>query len=273
MVDAERPASPATPLAPHRLVAYNTALDSDNKIHDDAVAAKFGFTGGLVPGVDNYAYLTQPLLRHWGESFLQRGEIELALAAPIYDGDDVEVQADVDGEDVVEVRAITEAGVRATAVARLIAQPVPPTPLPERPRPAAEDRPHASPESLPAGASLGSFSLRCSSDEAARYLQDVRDPDSPTSDWGVVHPGWILRRANEALTRNVVLPPWIHVGSVVRHFQPLPVGEEITVVSVVTDNFEKKGHRFVRLDVQLLCDGEVGAAIDHTAIYRPRQLA
>ena len=41
----------------HELVAYNTAIASDNKIHDDSVAHQFGFKGGLVPGVDVYAYL------------------------------------------------------------------------------------------------------------------------------------------------------------------------------------------------------------------------
>ena len=45
-------------LRPYRVEAFNTAKESDNKIHDDAVARRFGFTGGLVPGVDVYAYMT-----------------------------------------------------------------------------------------------------------------------------------------------------------------------------------------------------------------------
>ena len=44
----------AAPLEPHRVSAYNTAHDSENKIHDDATARRFGFGGGLVPGVDVY---------------------------------------------------------------------------------------------------------------------------------------------------------------------------------------------------------------------------
>ena len=50
----------------HQLEAYNTSKDSDNKIHDDAIAKKFGFAGGLVPGVDVYAYLTNPVVKTWG---------------------------------------------------------------------------------------------------------------------------------------------------------------------------------------------------------------
>ena len=38
-------------LPPHTLRAHNDAAASANKIHDDAVAAQYGFRGGLVPGV------------------------------------------------------------------------------------------------------------------------------------------------------------------------------------------------------------------------------
>lgn len=33
----------------HEVVACNTATESTNRMHDDAVAATFGFRGGLVP--------------------------------------------------------------------------------------------------------------------------------------------------------------------------------------------------------------------------------
>ena len=44
-------------IEPYRVSAYNTAQQSENKIHDDAVARRFGFSGGLVPGVDVMAYM------------------------------------------------------------------------------------------------------------------------------------------------------------------------------------------------------------------------
>ena len=46
--------------------AYNTATASANKIHDDTVAAQYGFKGGLVPGVDVIAYLTRGPVERWG---------------------------------------------------------------------------------------------------------------------------------------------------------------------------------------------------------------
>ena len=53
-------------LQPYRVSAYNTAKASENKIHDDATARRFGFTGGLVGGVHVYAYMTHLPLAHWG---------------------------------------------------------------------------------------------------------------------------------------------------------------------------------------------------------------
>jgi len=47
-------------IGPYRVSAYNTSKQSENKIHDDAVAKRFGFSGGLVPGVDVMAYMLQP---------------------------------------------------------------------------------------------------------------------------------------------------------------------------------------------------------------------
>src|SRR5258708_35796501 len=47
--------SPPLPL--YRVRAKNTAPDSENKIHDDRVAAEYGFRGGLVAGGAVYGYM------------------------------------------------------------------------------------------------------------------------------------------------------------------------------------------------------------------------
>src|SRR6478736_174193 len=49
---------------PYRVQAYNTAKQSENKKHDDTVAKRFGFSGGLVPGVDVLAYMVHPAVAH-----------------------------------------------------------------------------------------------------------------------------------------------------------------------------------------------------------------
>src|SRR5579875_2808487 len=71
--------------------AFNTASLSDNKIHDDVVARRFGFAGGLVPGVDVYGYMTHLPVRRWGRLWLERGTAECRFLKPVYDGDIVTV--------------------------------------------------------------------------------------------------------------------------------------------------------------------------------------
>src|SRR5438046_6471747 len=78
-------------LEPYRVEAYNTAKTSENKMHDDAVARKFGFSGGLVPGVDVMAYMMHLPVELWGRAFLERGLIEVRFVKPVYDGEAAEV--------------------------------------------------------------------------------------------------------------------------------------------------------------------------------------
>src|SRR5437867_12606581 len=74
-------------ITPYRVTAYNTAHDSENKIHDNAVARRFGFGGGLVPGVDVYAYMAHLPVARWGRAWLERSAAECRFQKPVYDGD------------------------------------------------------------------------------------------------------------------------------------------------------------------------------------------
>ena len=82
-------------IEPYRVSAYNTALQSENKMHDDTVAMRFGFSGGLVPGVDVMAYMMHLPVRQWGRAFLERGLIEARFVKPVYDGENVDVSGEV----------------------------------------------------------------------------------------------------------------------------------------------------------------------------------
>src|SRR5437660_2995934 len=86
-----------SPLPAYRVAARNTALASENKIHDDDVARRFGFAGGLVPGVEVYAYMTHLPAQRWGRAWLERGRAECRLLKPVYDGETVLVTAAEDG--------------------------------------------------------------------------------------------------------------------------------------------------------------------------------
>src|SRR3954469_17195283 len=84
-----------TRLETYRVPAYNTAKLSENKMHDDTVAKRFGFSGGLVPGVSVMSYMMHLPVAKWGRAFLDRGLIEARFVKPVYDGE----LTDVTGEE------------------------------------------------------------------------------------------------------------------------------------------------------------------------------
>lgn len=255
----------------HQLVAFNTAINSDNKIHDDEVAKKFGFTGGLVPGVDVYAYLCWGPVSEWGEEWLQRGTAEVRFGSPTYDGDTVTVEWDgATGSLRNSAGMVVSSGTFGLAGS---APAVDPNRYAVGVKPPRDARPAASPASLVSGQALGPWQHRFVAADAGRYLADVRESLDLYQRLGVAHPGWVLRAANYVLSDNVVLGPWMHVGSKVRNLGPVGDGAAVEARALVSAEYEKKGHRFVELDVLILADGAPVAQIDHTAIYQPRQVA
>jgi MaoC like domain len=251
--------------------AFNTATASTNKIHDDTVAREYGFRGGLVPGVDVYAYMTHLPVAEWGRAWLERGAITARFVQPVYDGEQVTVTADADGDDLVlevsGVDGVLRASGRATRAATSTDRPVPVrTELPAA-------RPPASEESLRPGTVLGSLSDRFEVAMAGNYLRAVREALPLYIESGVAHPGWVLRQANSILAANVVLGPWIHVSSDITLLGVVTDGGSIDVRAEVGAEYERRGHRFVELDVAVLADGEVVQRIAHTAIHTPRRLA
>ena len=259
----------------YRVQAYNTAHSSENKIHDDAVARKFGFTGGLVPGVDVYAYMMHLPVARWGRAFLERGTAQCRFTTPVYDGEMAEISGREEG-DAISIEVTSGGKSCATGSARLPADAATPPSLdrypPAKP-PAMERRPAASPATLPVGGILGAIPFEASADLVASYLRDVREADDLYAREGLVHPGTVLRMCNLALLQNVLLGPWIHVGSAVQNFSAARVGETLTARSCVAANYERKEHLFVELDVLVLGGGTRPVAqVRHTAIYQPRQL-
>src|SRR5260221_8317804 len=87
----------------YRVVAHNTAADSENKIHDDRVAAQYGFRGGLVPGVTVYGYMTAPVVQHFGEAWLAGGAMEVRFLQPVYEGQEIVVQAEQDASGALKL--------------------------------------------------------------------------------------------------------------------------------------------------------------------------
>ena len=281
---------------PWSVIAYNTASQSQNKIHDDEVAKRYGFRGGLVPGVDDYAYLSHVPVELWGLDWLEHGSMSARFHEPVYEGQRVEVRSGPvehrDGRehgslDVVALELIapdvggpdgTVCATGQAAVDHVAAEPLPPRaaePIGPLPDPA----PAATPESLAVGTTFTLPARPFDADAHAAYVADVRETLPLYDTERVAHPGWVLRRANRILAGNVAMGPWIHVSSDVQNRRLVRHGDHVGARAVVSAEWERKGHRFVTLDVEIVVldgnevDGSnevVAASIVHTAIYQPR---
>ena len=264
---------PASAPAPYRVRAHNTAHASENKIHDDTIARRFGFSGGLVPGVDVYAYMVHAPVRHYGRTWLERGTAACRFVKPVYDREEAVITPELD-DGHLALRVESRGVVCATGHAALSPQEAAASlDAFQAVEPPAVRRP-ADEASLAPGTWLGMRPLLLTREFAAGYLRDVRETDPIYADQELAHPGLILRTGNWALSHSVVLGPWMHVGSSVRNLAPARVGDEITVRARVSANYEHKGHQFVELNALVVANGRTPVArIEHTAIYRPRQLA
>ena len=261
-------------LQPYHVVAVNTATASENKIHDDATAQRFGFKGGFVGGVNVYAYMTHLPLQRWGRAWLEHGTGEAKFAKPVY------------GDDIAEVTAVEDAGGMALSVhsqgilcatgrAALPAD-LPPAPALDdfRSVPPRSARAPADEATLKIGDWLGMIPLPITEAFHAQDLTDVGETDPIYAREKIVHTGTIIRCCNWALSHNVVLPAWIHMGSTVRNLGLAHVGDTLNARARITRNYEHKGHKWVELDA-LVVANETTPIIraTHIAIYRPRQVA
>jgi len=263
-------------LRSYELEAFNTATASTNKIHDDDVARRFGFSGGLVPGVDVYAYLCHLPAQAWDERWLAGGMMAARFRSPVYDGDRVLVTALPEGDDLdLEVRdptGVVCAVARASVAPELVdGDPVDPDDWPSGSPPDTEDRPPATAEVLRT-ADLGAVAATFRADHAAPYLDDVREDLPLFRDQvrAVAHPGWLLRFANSILVANVALGPWIHTESTVRFLGLVADGDHVETRARVAAVRERGGHQYVDLDVVQHVAGRPVARIAHTAIFRLR---
>ncbi len=267
---------PGNSLPTYRVRSHNAATASENKIHDNDVAKQYGFSGGLVPGVTVYAYMSQPVVSAFGAAFLERGRMSARFMKPFYELEWCTVSSTVTANDAsgisLELQASNDDGtVCAIGTATL------PSAANELPDVSSfgvaalpGERQPVSHEVLSGMSTLGTLDETFDIEgDWARYSGDVAEASGlHLGDGALASTGFLIRRANSALSMNVRLNPWIHVSSDVTHHSVLRPGESLQTRSRVRELFERKGHKFVRLDVLMLGDGERPVmSVDHTAIY------
>jgi hypothetical protein len=260
-------------LETYRVSAYNTSKQSENKIHDDAVARRFGFSGGLVPGVDVMAYMMHLPVARWGRDFLARGLIEARFIKPVYDGETAEVAGvETDGALTIEVQSRGQ--LCATGSASLPASAPDVVTTDYRDVAAVAERMPVNAGSYEVGKWLGTLPRDWAGDAARQYLADIRETDPIYVRENLGHPGLFQCVMNKALVDNAILGPWIHVGSRMQLLSAASRDDVLTARAKVIGNYEKKGHRFVELDALVVANGKTPLAhCWHIAIYQPREQA
>jgi hypothetical protein len=237
------------------------------------VARRFGFSGGLVPGVDVMAYMMHLPVNEWGRAFLERGLIEARFTKPVYDGEIANVTGEESGG-TLSIEVESRGQLCATGTASLPAS-APSISISDFTETAAmtERRP-VSATSYELGKWLGTLPRAWAGEAAKEYLTDVREHDPIYAREGLGHPGLLQRIMNKVLVDNAILGPWIHVGSRMQLLSAAKSGDELTARARVTGNYEKKGHRFVELDALVVGNGRTPLAhCQHIAIYQPREQA
>jgi hypothetical protein len=263
----------ANRLEPYRVEATNTAKASENRMHDDTVARKFGFRGGLVPGVDVMAYMMHLPVAKWGRGFLERGLVEARFVKPVYDGEIVEVTAE-DADGGIAIRVESRGQTCATGMASLPAS-APSVAIGNfRETDPAATRMPVDAMSYALDKWLGTLPRSWSGEAATDYLAEVRERDPIYAREKLLHPGVLQRIMNKVLVDNAILGSWIHVGSRMQLLAAATLGDELVARARVTGNYEKKGHRFVELDALIVTNGHTAVAhCQHIAIYQPREQA
>ena len=258
-------------LSEYRVKARNTSAHSENKMHDDTVARRYGFRGGLVPGVTVYGYVTHPVVAAWGRAWLTGGGATVRFVKPLFEGEEGVVTAS-ETPDGAAIRLRNPAGEECAvgSVTRAAAGPAPAAAdYPVAPPPA--ERPEGSHAELAPGRVLATTEVLFDEREAGEYLDGLGETHAiyRGAD-ALVHPAYYLKLANRALTGTVKVSPWIHLASDVRHLGAARVGERLAVRGRVDRAYGKKGREMVEMDLLIVAGAEARpvAAIRHTAIWR-----
>jgi acyl dehydratase len=254
--------------------AHNAATQSENKIHHDDVARRYGFEGGLVPGVTVYAYMTHPVVAAFGRAWLERGTLTARFVRPCYDGDEITIDAtavEADGDERTLELTARRAGheVVATGAAALLPVAHDPPALDAYPSaPLPVERPPATHDTLAALGELSTWEATFRADHAPAFLDEIGEDLALYRDDGLAHPGYLLLSANSILVANVSLGPWMHVGSEVTNFGVVSDGDQVSTRGRISDLFGRKGHKFAELDLLLVANGTRPVQhVRHTLIY------
>jgi hypothetical protein len=266
-----------TNLPTYQVRTHNASTVSENRIHSDDVARQFGFKGALVPGVTVFAHMTQPLVAHYGETWLARGTAQVRFDKPAYEGELLSIDCIDNADGSHQLTCVNEEGtalahMRATLPARASA---PDARGAMPPAPPQGERPMVTWDLMEIGKPFPALTWTPTLADNLQWCADNRDTLAIYRD-GIappLHPGFILRQANFVLRHRFMLPAWIHTESHVRFLDLARIDTQYEVRAIPEEKWQRKGHEFARLYVAIRTTGREArtvAEVAHSMIFRPR---
>lgn len=264
-----------TAIPTQQIIALNDAKSSENKIHNDDIAQKYGFSGALVSGVNVFGYLTQPLVKAYAEDYLSQGIMDVVFLKPAYQDDLLSIRTEnLDSKAQQRHHLCSAFNQEDVLLAKLeswLPAELPPVSALARTRGRAEEIPREEIQwdlihlNQPGPSYLWQPTaadnrerLEAQRDEAALYAGEN----------GFIHPYYLLDACNKALMRMFVLPAWLHTGSRMTLRKPIKVGQDIDVRAIPVQKWDRKGHQFIKLYIAMWVGEEVALEVEHTAIFK-----
>jgi hypothetical protein len=119
------------------------------------------------------------------------------------------------------------------------------------------------------------FTYRWNADhEMSTYLRERSGMATPYSMDEYANPSFVLGISNWVLAANAYMNPWVHMETKSQNYAPIPQGTKVVGEMEIKDLFDKKGHEFVDVLVNIF-DVESNrcfSSIELRAIYKLRGL-
>lgn len=250
----------------YQVEARNFSDDHENRIHSDEVAQRYGFKGALVPGVAVFGHLTHPLVEQFGEQWLSHSTSSVRFHKPAYHGDRLTITCSEDAAGF-QVRCLNAA---SELLAELHSSMPEQLPDPEAAEifsgtPKGPERIPISWEAVEPAQAFTAWHWQITEERNRAAAAELSD------DLGIyrtrAHPHLLLSEVNRALTREYVMPAWLHVGSEIRLRSLLKVPDVVRSQTVVLEKWRRKGHEFARTYTVYHRDGILVTDVYHTFIF------
>jgi len=258
--------------------AFNTAPNSENQIHGEDMAKEFGFKGGLVPGVTVSAYLLHPIIEKWGLDWLEKGWAKCKITSPLYDKENFSVHLnEISDNKILSNLKNSNQVVTANAEASLL-EDIPDAPKIRNDKIAIKNfqGPRASKNVWMKLKKDGcmAFEYFWGGKDPLIYLRDQNNlPDllNPSKK-GLSNLSFLLGCSNWALASSAYMNPWIHLQTTSQNYQALSLNSSVIAEIQVNEVYEKKGHEFVDVDVNLFKQEDKSCimTINLLSIYKVR---